>query len=80
MAGKARPRSAPGRCAHSGDTGAQPLVALRKLSGCPRTRCFLPAEGASVKGDLFCLLGEDTAYYSLVLRPPPPPPRDSNHL
>lgn len=64
VVGKARPRSAPRRCIYPGDTGAQPLVALRKLSACPRTRCFLPAEGASVKGDLFCLLGEDATHYS----------------
>lgn len=52
---KARPRSVPRRRAHPGDTGAQPRVALRKLSASPGVWCFLPAEGASVKGDLFLL-------------------------
>lgn len=60
---KARPRSAPRRRAHPGDTGAQPRVALRKLSASPGVWCFLPAEGASVKGDLFCFLEEEATYF-----------------
>lgn len=71
MVGQARPRSAPWRCAHPGDTGAQPRVALRKLSASPGAWCFLPAEGASVKGDLFCFLEEEATNSPLF----PPHPR-----